>query len=92
MGYSWISWSWGYRELGEAQYGCQEFGLLMAWLLAFWLIYSKLLIFLGLFVCVNVYLHIYTCNTCVPGTLGSQKKVSDPLELELDACELRPVC
>lgn len=28
-------------------------------------------------------LHVYTCSTCVPGTLGSQKRTFGPLELGL---------
>lgn len=34
-------------------------------------------------VCACVCAHAHACDTCMPGTSGGQKRVSNPLELEL---------
>lgn len=39
--------------------------------------------FLFNFMCMSVYLCVYMGTKCMSGTLGGQKRVSEPLELEL---------
>lgn len=61
----------------------------------FTLLYLYLFVFK--FVCVFIYVwvfcrRVYLCTTCIPGASKSQKRVSEPLGLELQSYELSCGC
>lgn len=45
-----------------------------------------------MYVCVYACLHEHTCTMCVPSTLRSQKRVLDPLGLELQVAMIHHEC
>lgn len=54
--------------------------------------FPKIYVCLFVFMCMGVCLHVCICTTYVPGVLGNQKRVLDPMKLVTDCFSLLYGC